>query len=66
MVVFPRILSMNILILGKCPTDGLDKTAITAETEYSINFSEQGNKFCLNLRYSRSNSYLFVNGVKIY
>ena len=34
----------NILILGKGPTQGLDDTALTAiETEYSINFTEQGN-----------------------
>ena len=31
----------DILILGKSPTDGLDDATITAETKYSINFTEQ-------------------------
>ena len=29
-----------ILILGKGPTQGLDNTTLTAEQEFSINFSE--------------------------
>ena len=37
-----------------------------AETEYSINFTEQQKKFCLSLHYNGVNSYLFVNGVQIY
>ena len=54
----------DILILGKGPTNWLDDTTTTTEAEYSINFSEQGNKFCL---YDNvSNSHLFVNGMKIY
>ena len=32
------------LILHKSPTDKLDDTTITAEAEYSINFSEQQQK----------------------
>ena len=32
------------LILGKGPMQGLDETALTAETEYSINLSDQGKK----------------------
>ena len=52
------------LIFGKGPTDGLDDTTSPAEAEYSINFSEQQNKFFLNLHDNGSNSYLFVNGVK--
>ena len=31
----------DILILGKSPTNGLDDTALTAEKEYSMNFTEQ-------------------------
>ena len=31
----------DILILGKGPTQGLDYTKLTAEKEYSINFTEQ-------------------------
>ena len=37
----------DILILVKSPTDGFNGTAITAEAGYSIHFSEQQNKFCL-------------------
>ena len=36
----------DILILGKGPTKGLDDTTITAEAEYSINFSKSNRKFC--------------------
>ena len=34
----------------------------TAEVVYSIDFREQGKKFCLH--YNRGNSYVFVNSVK--
>ena len=54
------------LIIGEGQTQGLDDTTGTAEAEYSINFTEQGKKFCLSLHYNGSNSYLFVNEVKIY
>ena len=53
------------MILGKGPTDRLDDTT-TAAAKYSINFTEQQNKFCLSLHSNESNSFLFVNGVKIY
>ena len=33
----------DILILGKGPKKGLENTALTAEAEYSINFTGQGN-----------------------
>ena len=39
---------------------------MTAEAEYSINFSRSQRKFCLNLHYNGSNSFLFVNATKIY
>ena len=35
----------DILILGKGPTQGLDYTTLTAEAEYSINFSGSNGKF---------------------
>ena len=35
----------NILILGKDLRDRFDDTKLIAEAEYSINFSEQENKF---------------------
>ena len=55
-----------ILILGKCPTQGLNNTTLTAETLFSINFTRPGIKFCLSLHYNGSNSFLFVNATKIY
>ena len=33
---------------------------------YSINFTATKKKFCLSLHYNGANSYLFVNGTKIY
>ena len=54
------------LVFRKGLIDGLYDTAIIAETGYSINFMETRNKFCLSLRYDKSNSFLLVNGVKIY
>ena len=56
----------NILILGKGPTEGLDNTALTAEAEYSINFSRSQRKFCLSLHYNGHNSFVFLNATKIY
>ena len=54
----------DILILGKGPTQGLNDTTLAAETQYSINFTRPGIKFCLNLHYNGSNSFLFVNATK--
>ena len=34
-----------ILILGKAPTQGLDDTKLTAEAEYSINFTKKERNF---------------------
>ena len=47
----------DILILGKGQTKRLDKTSLTAEAEYSINFSRSERKFCLSLHYNGSNSF---------
>ena len=44
-----------ILVFGKGPTQGLDDTTLTAEAQYSINFSRSNKKFCLSLHYKRSN-----------
>ena len=52
----------DVVILGKCPTQGLDDTTLTAEKLYSINFTENNKKFCLSLHYNGANTYLFVNG----
>ena len=56
----------DILIPGKGLADAFDDTTLTAEKEYSINFTEQQKKFCLRLHYIGVNSYRFVNGVEIY
>ena len=54
-----------ILILGKGPTQGLERT-LTAEKMYLINFTVTKRKFCLSLHYNGANSYLFVNGTEMY
>ena len=56
----------DILVLGRSSTQGLDNTKVTAEAQYSINFSRSNRKFCLNLHYNGGNSFLFVNAIKIY
>ena len=39
----------DILILGKGLTQGLDDTTLTADDQYSINFSRSNRKFCLKV-----------------
>ena len=56
----------DILILGKGPTQGLGEHSLTAEKMYSVNFTDNGDKYCLSLHYNGANSYLFVNGTEIY
>ena len=56
----------EILIIGKDPTQGLDDTALAAEKEYTIEFTEHQKKFCFSLHCNGVNSYLFVNDVEIY
>ena len=56
----------DILILGKRPTPGLDDNTLTAEAQYSINFSRSNRKLCLSPHYNGSNSFLFVSATKIY
>ena len=58
------IIKEDILTVGKGPSQGLDDTTLTTESEYS-NVTEDGNKFYLSLYYNGSNGYLFVNGAKI-
>ena len=55
-----------ILILGKGTTQGLDNTTLTAEAEYSNDFSRSKRKFCFSLHYNGSHSFLFVNATKMY
>ena len=56
------------MVIGEGPTPGC-VTTVTAETKYSINlfnFTQSGNRFELNYDYNGSNSFLFVNTVKMY
>ena len=55
----------DILILGKGPTQGLGEHSLTAEKMHSVNFTDNGDKYCLSLHYNGANSYLFVNGTEI-
>ena len=55
----------DILILGKGPTQELGENSLTAEKIYSVNFTDNGDKYCLSLHYNGVNSYLFVNGKEI-
>ena len=50
----------DILILGKRPTDALDDTTLTAEKEYSINFTEQQKKFTIKVTISQIVTYLLT------
>ena len=54
-----------ILILGKDLIQGLDDTTLTAEAQYSINFSRSNRKFCLSFHYNGRNNFLFANTTKI-
>ena len=50
----------DILILRKGPTQGLNDTTLTAEAQYSINFSRSNRKFGLSLHYNGSNSFYLL------
>ena len=54
-----------ILILGKGPTQGLGEHSLFAEKKFSVNFTDNGNKYSLSLHYNGASSYLFVYGVEI-
>ena len=41
------IKKIDILILGKWPTQGLDDTALRAEAQYLVNFSRSNRKLCI-------------------
>ena len=55
-----------ILIFSEGPTQGLDDTTLTAETNYPINFTQSNRRFILSINYNRSGSFLFVDPTKIY
>ena len=64
--VYANNKNRDILILGKGQANELDNTSLTAEAEYSINFSRSERKFWLSLHYNGSNSFSFVNATKIH
>ena len=55
----------DILILEKSPRQGLGEHSLTAEKIYSVNFTDDREKYCLSLHYNGASSYLFVNGTEI-
>ena len=55
----------DILIVGESPTQVLNKTKLTAETQYLANFTRPGIKVCLSLCYNGINSFLFVHATKL-
>ena len=55
----------DILVLGIGPTQGLEHTSTTEKMD-SINFTVTRKKFSLSLHYNGTNSYLLVNGTKMY
>ena len=56
----------DILVLGEGPAQALDGITIMTEAKISTNFSRSQLKFCLNLHYNGSKSFLFFNALKIY
>ena len=55
----------DILILGKGPIKGLGEHCLTAKKMYSVNFTDNDEKYCLSLHYKGANSCLLVNGTEI-
>ena len=55
----------EILIFGKGPTQGLGEHSLIADKMYSVNFTDNKEKYCLRLHYNGANSYLFVNDTEI-
>ena len=61
-----NIKKKDILILGFGPPQRFYHITLTAEVQYSINFSRSNRKFWLSLHYNGSNSFLIVNATQIY
>ena len=56
----------NILVLSEKSTQGSDNATITVEAKYAIISTESVQQFMLSLHYNGSNSFLFVNAIKIF
>ena len=59
-------LEHNFLILGEVPTYDINGSFGSPEKKFIINFTKANTNFCLSLHYNADNSYLFVNGKKIF
>ena len=56
----------NILVLREGPTEALYGNTGIAEAYYPISFTAPGKRFVLSLHYNGSNSFWFVNAVKMF
>ena len=56
----------NYLILGEGPTYSINGSFGSPEEKWSITFTKSNTKFCLSLHNNADNSYLFVNGKKVF
>ena len=63
--LFMLIIKKDILILGKGQTQALGQHSSTAEKMYSINFTENKEKYSFSWHYNGANSYLFGNVTEI-
>ena len=55
----------DLLVLGRGLIQKIHDTTIYAEKMYSSNFNIANKTFCLSLRYSGDDSYLFINGKEV-
>ena len=61
-----RNLKEDIFILGERAAQRLYDTTLTVAAQYAINFTLSGKRFAVSLHYKGSNSFWFVNTVKVY
>ena len=50
----------DVLILGEEPKQGLDDTTLTAESKYSVNFTQSGKRCVWSLHYNESNNFYLL------
>ena len=53
------------MVLGLCPSFGINGSFGSPDEKISIDFTKANTKFCLSLHCNADNSYLFVNGKEI-
>ena len=53
-------------MLVEVPTYDINGSFAVVEQKFSFNFTKAKTKFCSSLHYNGDNSYLFINGIKIY